>query len=322
MIFIFRFLLGWVEFTFTGGFKENFITKCYAKGIEIRSISNIENGIKASCRASVYKKLHHIAFEEGGRLRIIKKHGLPFIAYPLRHRAGLAAGALAFVMIVALLNSFVWKVEVVGNNTVSETSILDFLEQNNLKSGTLWSSVDRDKLYFEMMAEFEQLSWAHVNKDGAVARVEILENTPAPEADDDKLKGINVFHRELTVVINRKQSSIYLNSIEKYNRLHFFGIDIPLYINYSKGNISSTSTKYLTVKDVELPVGIETIEEKYFDYSNKEISDGQLKTLAKKQLKVSEEQEFYDYEIVNKSEKFDIDENICTLNACYIIRRK
>lgn len=322
MIFFFRFLFGYVDFTFTGGFKENFITKCFAQGIEIRDISNIENGIKARCRASVYKKLHHIAFEEGGVVRIVKKHGLPFIAAPLRNRVGLAAGALAFVMIVALLNSFVWRIEVVGNETVSETSVLDFLEQNNLKSGTLWSSVDRDKLYFDMMGEFEQLSWVHINKDGAVARVEILENTPEPEADEDKLKGINVFRRELTVVINRKQSTITLSSIKSYKRFHFFGLNIPLYINYNKGNISSTSTKYLTVKGTELPIGIETIEEKYFDYSDKDISDSQMKNLAKKQLKVSEEQEFYDFEIVNKSEKFDIDDNMCTLRACYIIRRK
>lgn len=322
MIFLFRFLFGYVDFTFSGGFKENFITKCFAEGIEIRNISNIENGIKARCRASVYKKLHHIAFAGGGVVRIVKKHGLPFIAYPLRNRIGLATGALAFVMIVALLNSFVWRIEVVGNETVSETSILDFLEQNNLKSGTLWSSVDRDNLYFKMMGEFEQLSWVHINKDGAVARVEILENTPQPQADESKLKGINVFRRELTVVINRRQSTITLNTIKNYRRLHFFGINIPLYINYSKGNISSTSTNYLRVKDAELPIGIETIEEKYFDYSNKDISDSQMKSLAKKQLKVSEEQEFYGFEIVNKTESIDIDENICTLSASYIIRRK
>lgn len=323
MIYFFRFIFGYVDFNFVGGFCENFLTECFGKGIEIRDVCKTENGFKASCRASTYKKLHHIAYHHGGVVRIYKKHGLPFVAYPLKNRMGLMVGAFAFVLVVSLLNSFVWKVDVVGNNAVSDTSVRSFLELNDFKAGTMWSSVSRDHLSLAMMGEFDEISWVHINRDGGVARVEINEKTPAPDdADEDLLQGNKVLRKELEVAAYRNQLDIAVKSKKIYKKLNFFGIEIPLYINYKKGDISSSSVDFLEIKGVSLPVSIERIEESYVKTKEKRLNDKQLKDLAKKKLNILVEKEFEDFEIINKTEKFKMDDDKCTLSCAYIIRRK
>ena len=323
MIRFFRFIFGYVDFAFMGGFCEDFLTECFKRGIELRSACKTDYGFKASCRASEYKKLHRIAYAHGGRVKIIEKHGLPFIAMPLKNRTGLAVGAVAFVLVVSLLNSFVWRVEVVGNSTVSDTSVCSFLEQNDLKSGVMWSSVDRDRLCLALMSEFKDFSWVHINKQGAVARVEISERTPEPKpADEEKLAGNNVFTRQLQVAAYREQRDLTVKSIKAYKKFCFFGIKIPLYINYRKGDISNSSTRYLEIKGVALPIGIEILEESYVEYKTKTLDDGSVKELAEKKLKIAEEQELDGFEIINKSQKIRLDADKCSITVVYTVKRK
>lgn len=323
MIYFFRWIFGYVDFNFIGGFCENFLTECFDMGIEIRDICKTENGFRAVCKASAYKKLHRIAYRHGGVVRIDKKHGLPFIAYPLKNRMGLMAGVFAFVLIVSLLNSFVWKVEVEGNNTVSDTSVCSFLELNDFKPGTMWSSVSRDHLALAMMGEFDEISWVHINRDGAVAIVEINEKTSAPdEADEDLLQGNKVLRKELETVAYRNQLDIAVKSKRVYKKLNFFGIEIPLYFHYKKGDISSSSVDFLEIKGVSIPISIESIEESYVETKEKRLNDKQLKELAKKKLNILVEKELEDFEIINKTEKFKMDDDKCTLSCAYIVRRK
>ena len=52
------------------------------------------------------------------------------------------------------------------------------------------------------------------------------------------------------------------------------------------------------------------------------MTDSEIKALAEKRLSFAQEKEFDGFEIVNKTEKFDMDEAKCTLTASYVIRRK
>ena len=100
MIKLFRFLLGYVEFEFINGFSEGFINDCFEKEILIQNITLCENGFNAICRISTYKQLHKIALKNGGKVKILKKHGLPFFLAPLNERTGFILGAVLFAFIL------------------------------------------------------------------------------------------------------------------------------------------------------------------------------------------------------------------------------
>lgn len=323
MIGLFRWIFGYVRFSFTGGFAEDFLTECFADGMEIRDVVRNSDGFDACCNLRIYKKLHHYAFRHGGKVRVRKKRGLPFILLPLKNRIGFFMGMLAFVVIISFLSCFIWNVEIVGNDRLSETTISAYLENHNIKSGVMWSSVSRDEVCWDIMSEFDDISWAHINKIGSTARVEINETRLADkDGDEDKLKGIDVFRKELQVVAYREQKDITVKSIKTYKRIRFFTADIPLYLKKETGDISQQSENYLTVKDTKLPIGITESEEQFLASESRILTDEELLSLAEKKLGYQEEQEFDGFEIINKTQSHETDADKCVLSASYIVRRK
>lgn len=322
MVVFFRWIFGYVKFSFSKGFCEGFLNECFSKGIDIRDVELSENGFTAYCNIKKYKTLHHIAYAHGGIIKIQKKKGLPFILLPLKNRMGFFSGMLAFVMIISFLSSFIWEVEITGCSRLSSSVIETYLENNSLKSGVMWSSVDRDELCWQMMSEFDDIAWVHINKTGAFARVEINETTQGPEADEDKLKGVDIFRREIQAVAYREQKNISVKGSKEYNTLIFFSAEIPLYIKKNKGDISEISEKYLTVKNVTLPIGIEKSNEKYLVSTSQTLGDDEVRALAQKKLSYAEREELDGFEIINKNEKVEFDDDKCVISASYIVKRK
>lgn len=322
MIHLFRWLFGYVSFSFKKGFVEDFLSDCFKQGIELRSIERTDDEITAVCNLKNYKKLHSIAFQHGGVVKIIRKRGLPFILLPLKKRTGFFVGMVCFCAIISFLNAFIWNVEIVGNETISDTTIMAYLENNNLKCGSMWSSVDRKKLSWEMMSEFDEFSWVHINKFGTTAQIEVNEVRRSPEADNDKLQGKDVFRKELSVTVSREQRDVSVKNVKSYYELNFFTADIPLYIKRQTGEETQKSCKKLKIKDIELPIGYTKYDERFFSSVPRTLNDDELKQLAGKRLSYQERDEFDGFEIVNKTEDYQLDESKCVASFSYIIRRK
>ena len=323
MIYLFRWIFGYVKFTFKNGFSEDFITDCFAQGMELRDVEDCGEYITAVCNLKNYKKLHRIAYKHGGVVKIIKKKGLPFILLPLKNRYGFFAGLICFCAIISFLNAFIWNVEITGNSRVSDTAIITYLENNNFKKGVMWGSVDRTDLCWKMMSDFEDFSWVHINKFGTTARIEVNETRKQDaDADEDKLQGIEVFRRELNVTVNREQKDIVLKGTNEYYKLRFFAAEIPLYFKKQTGDQSYESYKSLIIKDTELPIGYTKSEERFFKSTPRTLSDDELKEMAKKRLGFLEQQEFDGFEIVNRTENYELADDKCTVSCSYIIRRK
>lgn len=322
MIYLFRWLFGYVRFSFKNGFVEDFLSDCFSQGLELRNIESSGEYITACCNLKNYKKLHTIAYHHGGVVKIIKKKGLPFVLLPLKKRTGFFVGIVCFCAIISFLNAFIWNVEIVGNETISDTTIMAYLENNNLKCGSMWSSVDKEKLSWNMMSEFDEFSWVHINKFGTTAQIEVNEVRSSPQADNDKLQGKDVFRKELSVTVNREQKDIAVKDIKRYYNLNFFTADIPLYIKRQKGEETQKSTEKLKIKGIELPIGYTEYDERFFSSAPHTLDDDELKALAQKRLSYQERDEFGGFEIVNKTEDYQLDESKCVATFSYIIRRK
>lgn len=180
MVRFFRWLLGYVKFSFSDGFTDGFVDECYQNKINVHGLKNKGSVLYGECLARDYMLLHSPARNNGGKIRIIKKRGLVFLLLKLRNRWGLFVGALLFVCIVSFLSGFIWNVEIEGNERISDEEIVSFLEDNNLKRGAHWKSVDKDKIENLMMASFDDCAWVHINELNTTARVEINETVKKP----------------------------------------------------------------------------------------------------------------------------------------------
>lgn len=199
---------------------------------------------------------------------------------------------------------------------------MSYIESGRLKTGAMWGGVNRSQLEWDMMSEFEDVAWVHINKIGTTARIEINETTEKPkDANESRLKGEKVFRKELQAVAYRQQSKIKIKDKKEYKRLIFFFADIPLYLKIQAGDIEETETKMLTVKGKQLPVGAITHTETYLTSTPYDLTDIELKSLAEKKLSFLEEKELEGFEIINRSPKFNIDGNKCTATCAYVVRQ-
>lgn len=178
---------GYVVFTFSGGFTDGFINRCYAEKINIKNIISENGTVTARCSINAYKRLHKIALRSGGKVKIVKKHGLPFILHPLKGRWGIFCGMLFFVIFVSFMSGFIWNITVVGNNTLETSKIVDYLAQNGFKTGVRWSDTDKENLEFSVMADFDDIAWISINRFGCLAQVEIRETTPKPQIENNNI---------------------------------------------------------------------------------------------------------------------------------------
>lgn len=187
LIKFFNWFFGYVVFTFSGGFTDGFINRCYHEKINIKDIS-AENGVlTARCSIGAYKRLHKIAFRSGGKVKLVKKRGLPFLLHPLKGRWGVFCGMLFFVLLVSFMGGFIWNITVIGNQTLETSKIVDYLAQNGFKTGVRWSKTDKENLEFAVMADFDRVAWISINRIGCLAQVEIRETTPKPEIENNNL---------------------------------------------------------------------------------------------------------------------------------------
>lgn len=179
---IVQWLVGYVEFSFSGGFGADFLNECFQLGLNVYKIR--DNGrLMARCPVQAYKYLHRIAFRHGGKVRIIKKCGLPFYVSRLMSRSGLAVGCVLCVVLFCFLSGFVWNIEYVGNTTIEQSRIEAFLDKNDFRIGTHWDVDEKKKLEDLMLASFDEIAWVHINRIGTTARVEIQEATPKPSIE-------------------------------------------------------------------------------------------------------------------------------------------
>lgn len=187
LIKFFNWFFGYVVFTFSGGFTDGFINRCYHEKINIKDIS-AENGVlTARCSIGAYKRLHRIAFRSGGKVKLVKKRGLPFLLHPLKGRWGVFCGMLFFVLFISFMGGFIWNITVIGNQTLETSKIVDYLAQNGFKTGVRWSETDKENLEFAVMADFDRVAWISINRIGCLAQVEIRETTPKPEIENNNL---------------------------------------------------------------------------------------------------------------------------------------
>lgn len=184
LISFFRWLFGYVKFSYTGGFREDFINDCFASELNLKRICLDGDRLTAQTGIKTYKQLHKIAFAHGGKVQIYKRKGFPFLFSALNNRWGFFLGAVYLVVFISFMGGFVWNITVTGNNRITDVKIVDYLAENDFKIGTRWSDTDKEQLEISVLSEFEDVAWISINKFGSTAQIEINETVSKPEMTD------------------------------------------------------------------------------------------------------------------------------------------
>lgn len=181
-------LMGYVIIKVEGLSLEKFINLMVSKGIYIWDIDRINyTTLIAKISIKGFKKLPSVVARVKCRVTILKKAGYPFLIYRLKHRKMLGVGVFIAFLIVYLLSSFIWTVEISGLERIEQEEVLYHLEQLGLKKGAWKRSIKIGDIESKMIINVSDISWIGIEIKGIKAIVEVVEIVKPPEILDKNI---------------------------------------------------------------------------------------------------------------------------------------
>ena len=113
-------------------------------------------------------------------MTVRREKGAPVILRRFRRRYVLLGAAAVFVLLFWWGNTYIWDIEVQGNDTIPTEQILRALEKQGVKVGTKALSIDQEDLRNHVLLELEDISWLAVNVSGCTAHVQVVERHRPP----------------------------------------------------------------------------------------------------------------------------------------------
>lgn len=182
---IIRFIKGTVSFRAQGRSPERLLNLTAQRGVLLWNVRPSPQGLEGEMAARDYRRIRPLARKAAVRTTVLKKSGFPFLAAAYRGRAGLAVGAALGAALLVFLSQFLWTIDVVGQEHVSEARLRTLLAESGVKTGALCRGVDAGQVKRDILLKVEDISWLSVNIVGCHANVEIKEKTRKPENDGD-----------------------------------------------------------------------------------------------------------------------------------------
>ena len=169
-----------------GFFLERFLNLCLKRDICLWDVfSDGENKMSLKMSIKGFKMVRGAAYKTRSKVTLEKTVGLPFLIQKYKKRKAFMLGFAGAVILFFALSSFIWRIDVVGNEKVSSDVILQNLSNLGFKTGKLRFGTDVYYLQNEILKKEKELAWIWVDIKGTRAVVSVKEKVPAPEMVDD-----------------------------------------------------------------------------------------------------------------------------------------
>lgn len=123
-----------------------------------------------------FRKVVPLIKKTGVHIKIEKKCGVPFILNKYRKRKMFPVGIFFCIMVMVVLNQFIWDIQILGNVTITDDTIRKYLLENNLYYGVYKRNINCDSLEADLRAEFDEIIWTSVEKKGTRIKIYIQES--------------------------------------------------------------------------------------------------------------------------------------------------
>ena len=179
---LWNYLRGYVIIIIEGFFIEKFINICARRRIHLWDVRlQSERRVTARMSISGFRLIRPVARKTGCRVRLLRKRGLPFVFSKYRRRKAFFAGAVLFFILINVLASFVWSIEITGNEKLDTVFLENALAANGIRTGALKYRIDTRRAVERMMLEIGRLSWISISIKGTKVKVEVRERGDIPE---------------------------------------------------------------------------------------------------------------------------------------------
>ena len=163
---------------------EKAVSRIIGSGIMIENISYDDDlTISFDCSYSDYVTLKKMLKRRYMITLVGESGAVPFFRRA-RNRIGLAAGTLLVCVMLVLQQNIITEIEITGNYGTDEKQLRTALGEAGLYEGG-GAHIDNDSVKNEILAEFQNIRWIGIERQGSYARVSVIEGDLEDDTADD-----------------------------------------------------------------------------------------------------------------------------------------
>ena len=177
MIFNSNYLRGAVKIRISGSMPERFINLCIAEQILLWGLTKVEQDLVVWIGLDDFFRIRPLVKCSRTKIKVISRMGFPFVMKKSKQRKMLLAGAVVFVILLNVLSSYIWFIEITGLKNLPEQYIRYAAYQQGLKPGTNRDNLNTKAIEREMLLTLPEIAWVGVTFTGTRAVIEVVEKT-------------------------------------------------------------------------------------------------------------------------------------------------
>ncbi len=170
-------LKGYVKIRITGYSPERFLNLCKNRNIIIWDLEAKKDAYEMYISISGFKKLKPLLKKTRTKIVILEKYGTPFFLHKYRKRKLFFAGIFLSIFLIYGLSRFIWNIEILGNSTITDEILIEFLEKENIYHGMPRRKVECEAIGTKIRKHFDDIIWVSVSLEGTNVFVHVKENT-------------------------------------------------------------------------------------------------------------------------------------------------
>lgn len=176
MLNIFRYMKGFLRIRVSGFSPERFMNLCCSHGILLWEILPCKDFYEMNISLSQFYRLKPILRKTKTKVHIIEKIGFPFVLARWKKRKIFLSGFLFCFAILMYLSTFIWAIEIEGNEQLTKEMLLTFLSENHITHGTEKKQINIDKLEKKLRNEYPFITWTSAKMEGTKLTIAVKEN--------------------------------------------------------------------------------------------------------------------------------------------------
>ncbi|PHV71443.1 sporulation protein YqfD [Sporanaerobium hydrogeniformans] len=182
---IWNYLRGYVIVEVRGLALERFINLAVHGGIYLWDVKKQSDRLCFKISIGDFKKLKPYAKKSRCKLHIARKIGIPFKLHRYKKRKVFTLGIFVFIAILWALSSFIWLVDVEGNEQVQALDIVLTLEEAGYGVGQFKPSLNLRQAEALLVNKYPEIIWTGIKFQGTRLVVQVSEMVKKPEMHTD-----------------------------------------------------------------------------------------------------------------------------------------
>lgn len=178
---------GVAELEVSGAQPERILNYCAENGIEFWSASPCRDFSITFCvHASYADSLLTRSGKNGLDVKLISETGGRKLKLGAKRRAVFLLAFVLCVSLAAVSSLFLWRIEISGNDKLSDAEILRKLAECGVDYGAYWPALSSDEIRSRIVSEMPEIAWLSLNVRSSKAEIIVHERIDKPDIVNEK----------------------------------------------------------------------------------------------------------------------------------------